>query len=113
MWRGSKPERDLGWLHGLVHDRQQLAGEGVEVDLLAEAGGERLDGLGGVVLAAVEAAINHLLDPAAGRLKQGRHRQSGAGHRPARGFGADRARELANAQDQAGIDGGEQAVSSP
>jgi hypothetical protein len=72
---GSKPEHDPGRLHGLVHDRQQLAAEGVEVDLVAQAGGERLDGLDGVVLAAVEAPVHDLLDAAAGRLEQGGHGQ--------------------------------------
>src|SRR5829696_9592444 len=62
VWGGSKPDRDPGWLHGLVDDRQQLAGEGVEVDLVAQAGGERLDGLGGVVPSAVEAPIHRGLN---------------------------------------------------
>jgi hypothetical protein len=35
VWGGSKPERDLGRLHGLVNDREELGGEGVEVDLVA------------------------------------------------------------------------------
>jgi hypothetical protein len=52
-------------LHGLLHHRQQLAGEGVHVHLLAQAGAERLDRLGGVVAAAVEAAVDRLLDAAA------------------------------------------------
>jgi hypothetical protein len=47
--------------------------EGVEVDLVAQVGGERLDGLGGVVLAAVEAPVNRGLDAPAGRLEQGGH----------------------------------------
>src|SRR5688572_22840831 len=36
-WGGSKPELDPGRLHGLVHDRQQLTVEGVEVELIAQA----------------------------------------------------------------------------
>jgi hypothetical protein len=31
----------LGWLHGLVDDGQQLAVQGVQVDLVAEAGRSR------------------------------------------------------------------------
>jgi len=42
-------------------------------------GRERLDGLGSVVLAAVEAPVNRLLDAAAGGLEQGRYGQGGAG----------------------------------
>ena len=79
-WGRSKPQRGLGRLHGLVDDRQQLTAEGVEVDLIAQAGRERLDGLGGVVLAAVEAPIHHRLDAAAGRLEQRRHGQGSAGN---------------------------------
>src|SRR6266511_1107043 len=53
--RGSQPQRRPGGLHGLVDDGQQLGGQGVQVDLLAEAAAEGGDGLGGVVAAAVEA----------------------------------------------------------
>jgi hypothetical protein len=33
----SQPERRPGWLHGLVNHGQQLAGQGGQVDLVAEA----------------------------------------------------------------------------
>ena len=97
MGRGLKPERDPGRLHGLVNDRQQLGGEGIEVDLVAQADAERFDRLGGVVLASVEAPVNRLLDAAAGRLEQGGHGQGGPGDRPARQLGADPARQLPQA----------------
>jgi hypothetical protein len=71
-----------GRLHGLVSDCQQLGGEGVQVDLLTQAGGERLDGRGGVEFAAVEAAVDRGLDAAPGRLK--------ARLRPMRGLKQDR-----------------------
>jgi hypothetical protein len=32
-WERSKPDRDSGRFHRLVHDRQQLGGEGIEVEL--------------------------------------------------------------------------------
>jgi hypothetical protein len=47
-----------------------------------------------VVLAAVEAAVNRLLDAAASRLEQGRDGQGGASHRPARRIGAESAKQL-------------------
>src|SRR4029453_4866889 len=53
--RGSKPQGRHGWLHCLVGHRQQLGREGVQVDLVSQPGAEGLDGLGRVVLAAVEA----------------------------------------------------------
>jgi hypothetical protein len=55
--RGTEPQGRRGWLHRLVHDREQLGRERVQVDLVTQPGTERLDGLGGVVLAAVEAPI--------------------------------------------------------
>src|SRR5215211_6551540 len=68
VWGGSKPQRGLGRLHGLANDCQQVGGEGAEVDLVAQAGAECADRLGGVVLAPVEAAVDRLLDAVAGRL---------------------------------------------
>jgi hypothetical protein len=59
--------RTPGRLHGLVDHGQQFGVQGVQVDLAAEADAERLDGLGGVVPAAVEATIHDLLDAAADR----------------------------------------------
>ena len=42
----------VGWLHGLVDHGQDLGGQGVQVDLVAQAGAERLDHPAGVVAAA-------------------------------------------------------------
>ena len=52
-----------GWLHGPVDHGQQLAVQGVQVHLVAEAGREPLDGAGGVVAATVEAPVDQGLDP--------------------------------------------------
>jgi hypothetical protein len=43
-------------LHRLVNHGQQLGGQGVQVDLVAEPGGELLHGSRGVIAAAVEAS---------------------------------------------------------
>jgi len=53
--RGSKPERGSGRLHRLVDHGQQLGRERVRVDLIAQAGAERLDRASGVKAATVEA----------------------------------------------------------
>ena len=45
-----------GRLHGLLDHGQQLDLQGVQIDLLAEPGRERLGGAGGVVAAPVAAA---------------------------------------------------------
>ena len=84
----------MGRLCGLIYDRQQLGGEGIEIELVPQAGGERLDDLCRVVATAVEAAVNRLLDAAAGRLEQGGHGQGGAGDGPARRLGANPAGQL-------------------
>ncbi len=65
--RRAEPQRRLGRLHGLVDHGQQLAPEGVQVDLVAEAGREPLHGPGGVIAAAVEAPVDQVLDPPAQR----------------------------------------------
>jgi hypothetical protein len=48
------------------------------------ASAECLDGLGGVVLAAVEASVDRLLDAVPGRLELGVHHQGGPSDYPAR-----------------------------
>jgi hypothetical protein len=62
--RWPQPQRCLGGLHRLVHHRQQLAPERVQVELVAQVGAERLDRLGGVMAAVV-------LGPAAPRRSLG------------------------------------------
>jgi hypothetical protein len=64
----------------LIDYRQQLGGEAVQVDLLAQPGAEPRDRLAGVVAAPVEAPVHRPLDAPAGRLEQGGHRQGRAGH---------------------------------
>src|SRR6266498_1696111 len=44
-----EPQRQVGRLHRLVDDLEQLAGEGLQVQLLPEPAAERRDRLGGVV----------------------------------------------------------------
>ena len=80
----SKPQRHLGRLHGLIDHGQQLDGQGVEVDLLVQPIAERGDPLGGVVAASVEAAVDRVLDAAAGRLEHCSHGQGGGRHHQGR-----------------------------
>jgi hypothetical protein len=49
-----QPQRGPGGLHGLGDHLEQLGVQGVQVDLVAQAGRERLDGPGGVVATAVK-----------------------------------------------------------
>jgi hypothetical protein len=107
-WCGRQPQRRLGGLHGLVNRGQQLGRQRVQVDLVAEAGAERLDGPGGVVAAPVEATIYTVLDAAAGWLEQRGHGESGAGDRPTRRLIADASEELSKDEDGDGVDAAEQ-----
>jgi len=100
---GAQPQRRLGRLHGLVHDGEQLGGQSLEVDLLAQAGAEGGDGHGRVVAAAVEATVDHLLDAAAGRLEHRGERQGRPGHQA-----GVLAEELAEAEDHDGVAPAEQ-----
>jgi hypothetical protein len=74
-----QPERRLGWL--------QLAAQGGQVDLHAEPVAEGGDRAGGVIAAAVEAAVDEGLNPAAQRLEHRRHRQGRGGHDQAGALG--------------------------
>jgi hypothetical protein len=98
-----------GSAHGLLDHRQQLGAEGIQVELVPQVGAERLDRLGGVLAASVEAAVNRLLDAAAGRLEHGRDRQGGPGHDQA-GVPAE---QLAQSQHHRGVAPAQQQVSSP
>jgi hypothetical protein len=66
--RRRRPERRLGWLHGLVDRPQGFNRHAVEVDLVAQPSTERLDNSGRVVAASIEAPVDLRLEPAAGRL---------------------------------------------
>jgi hypothetical protein len=79
----------------------------VQVDLVPQAGAERLDRPSRVVAAAVETPIHHSLDAVAEWLEQSRHHQGGAGHGQGR-LPADRVNELSEAEHAAGIDDAEQ-----
>src|SRR5215212_1010528 len=88
----AQPQRDVGWLHGLPHDPDEIAAQGVEVRLVSELGREALQRLPRVVLAAVEASINERLDAAPQRVEQGGYRQGG-GHHHELGFLAGQSAE--------------------
>jgi hypothetical protein len=101
-------------VHGLVDHPQELIGQRVQVELLAQAGGEPLDGGRGVVAAPVESSVHDCLDAVAGRLEQGRRGQGGPGHRPVRRLAAEAAGQLPGHQHGAAVakpqDDGEQPV---
>src|SRR3990170_2167705 len=56
--RWSQPQRDGRGPHRLVHHSYQISPEDVDVDLVPNAHGERLQGTGGIVPSAVECAID-------------------------------------------------------
>src|SRR5215218_473664 len=75
----AQPQRDVGWLHGLPHDPDEVFAQGVEVRLVSELGREALQRLYRIVLPTVEAAVDKALDAAPQRVEQGGYRQGG-GH---------------------------------
>jgi hypothetical protein len=113
LGRWPKPERRRGRLHGLVRHGEEFGRDRVQVDLIAQAGAECLDGLSRVVPAAVEAPIHRLLDAAAGRLEQGRHGQGGGGHNPGGRILAQTSEQLAEGEHDAGVDDGQQDGEGP
>ena len=58
----TQPERDMRGLHRLLHHGQQVLAQLVQVHFLTQGGAEGCHGPGGVILAAIEAAINELLE---------------------------------------------------
>src|SRR5215217_7797350 len=75
LWIGAQPQRDVCRLHRPSYHARHLVGQGVQVRLLSQPGGEGLKRLCGVVLAVVETPVDQLLDPAAQRAEQGRDRK--------------------------------------
>src|SRR5215207_540922 len=55
---GPKPHRYVGWCHGFLNHTDQFVVEGLQIRLVPELRGEGFEGLPGVVLAAVEAAVD-------------------------------------------------------
>src|SRR5579884_696361 len=68
--RLGQPQRDMYWLHRLLHDDEQVLTQLVQVKFTAQAGAERLHGLGCIILAPVETTINDPLKPMAQWLKK-------------------------------------------
>ncbi len=61
------PERHLRRVHRVRHDRDELVGQLVEVDLVAHVGGEGLQRADGVELLPVEPPVDRRLEPPADR----------------------------------------------
>src|SRR5713226_3881175 len=75
LFRWTQPERDMCWLHRLLHHGQQVIVQLVQVHLLAQRGTVGCHDLGGVILAAIEAPINDALNALAQWLEQGGYDQ--------------------------------------
>src|SRR5918993_116718 len=59
-----EPEGDMFWLHRLPDDRHEVRFQLLHVGLVAQLRGEGFERLGGIVLPAVEAAVNRALNAA-------------------------------------------------
>src|SRR6266702_1512163 len=72
------PERDMGWLHRLLDDGQQLLTQGAHIHLGAQRGTKGCHDLSCIILATIETAINDGLEEATQRLEEGGNHQRGA-----------------------------------
>src|SRR5215468_10849698 len=77
MYSWAYPERDMGRLHRLLDDSEQCLPQLIQLHLMTQGGAEGSQHLGRIILAAIEAPINNLLDMMAERLAEGRDRQGG------------------------------------
>lgn len=57
----------------MVHDSDEVATQGVEIDFVSETSREGFKGLNSVVLVAVEALINEVLDAGPSGTEKGRY----------------------------------------
>src|SRR5215217_1533011 len=73
----TEPQRDVGGLHGLPHQRHEALAERVEVRLLAQPPGKLFKRLGRVIFLAVEEPGDGRLDTATQGVEQRGDRQCG------------------------------------
>ena len=76
-----EPQTDTRRLHGLIHHVEQLARQLVEFHFIPRGGAERGEGLGRVILAPIEAPIDHGLHAPPQREEQRRNDQRRDGDR--------------------------------
>ena len=94
-------------MDGARHDRSELAAQRIEIELLAQALAERVDGRLRVVGGPVEATVDRPLDPAAKRLErdsdsEGRERDSDRARRS-----REASQNRSDQNDAAEVDDGE------
>src|SRR6266446_5453004 len=63
------------WLHRVLHHRDQMLAQLVQVYLIAQRGTERLYDLGRIIFSAIKTAVNDLLNTLPQRLEQCRNSQ--------------------------------------
>jgi hypothetical protein len=111
---GVQPQGDVGRLHGLPHHPDEIIAECVEVGFVAKLGREGVQGLGSVVLAAVEAPIYEGLDaPPEGSEQRGdqeRGCHDREGRLPARESDENPLQHYDDAEVEGDQHGGERAV---
>src|SRR6266700_1632203 len=73
----AQPQRDMRRLHRLLHHRQQVVLQLVQVHFLTQRRTVSCYDLGGIIFAAVETAINKPLDALAERLEEDVNGQRG------------------------------------
>lgn len=66
----AKPEARVHWVHRVGDDRQEVTAQRVEIDLVRKLAAERVEHLTGVVVRAIETAIDGGLDASPERLEE-------------------------------------------
>ena len=67
----------MGGLHRFLDDGNEVLTQLREIDLIAQGGTEGSNGFGRIILAAVEAAVDELLDSTAQSLHEGSNDKGG------------------------------------
>ena len=70
-----QPQRDMRWLHRLLHDSNQLLTQLVQVHLIAQRGTEGSYDFSSIIFATIEVAVNDVLEAPPQRLGEGRNHQ--------------------------------------
>ena len=58
-------QRDMRWLHRLLHHRQQVGAQVVQINLIAQGSAEGRQRLFGIILAPIKATVDQRLEPSA------------------------------------------------
>src|SRR5215211_1769668 len=105
-WSGirAQPKRDVGRLHRLPHDPEEVLAQGVEIRLVSKLGREGLQRLYRIVVPTEEAAVDKALDAAPQWVEQNGYRQGGGNHHELGSLAGQSAEEYLENDDAAEVE---------